>query len=771
MNNLLNLKTFFKFLNKNRLYTSINIFGLSLSLMFVIIIAAYAVEEFSTDRFHKNADRIYILGSEEHMGSAYRLAARLQERYPEIEKTCTVNPFPDQSVTINNTRLNTELLFTDTTFFEMFSFSLTEGDPKQVLAAQNNAVISESFAKRVFGDRDPLGQTIALKPELIVTVSGIMKDIRNSAIPYSDIIVRTDNVKYFNSSLDSETFDNYGYTSLFFQIKEGADLNAKTSDMAAFLKEIVWTYKDGLFKNVILTPLKDIYFSEIKSYTLNKGEPKLVLVLMAVGIVVLAFAIINYINLTVAQTAFRAKEMAVRRLLGSGRRDLLLKLITESTLLCFICFAIGAMLALLIAPYAKTILEKDIHLSVLLSPVCMFCCLLVIISLGIISGLLPASVLSKAKPIDIVKGGFRKKNKMVFSKFFITFQNTIAIILITIAIIMYTQVNYLVSAPLGYNKENIISLEPHFQNKEELNDFITQTEQLACVNRIGLGIGTPFDMGNNWTQEYEGQSISFRILNGDSTYFQILGFQKIVENNLTDSISYYLTEQVLKEMKLPETSVTFRFGGQPIPVAGVIKDIRMFNITRPYDPLVIVVHRNLPDLWTMLIEINGDKDIAFQQVKKTYEGITKLDFAGQYVDQLIESSFKSQLKIARIVSIFGIIAVLISSLGLLAMSTYFIQQRYKEVAIKKVLGAYNHEILINLVKTFLTYVVIAFIIAVPIIWYFMKDWLAAYTYKIKLNPSFFIIVGVFCLLVSFITVLWQSWKAANMNPADTIKLE
>ncbi|SHF14265.1 ABC transporter permease [Dysgonomonas macrotermitis] len=765
------MKTFFKFLNKNRLYTAINIFGLSVSLMFVILIAAYAIEEYSTDRFHKNADRIYILGNEEHIGSAYRLAARLQERYPEIEKTCTVTYFPEQNATINNTRLNMELLFTDTTFFEVFSFSLTEGNPKQVLAAENSAVISESFARKAFGGRNPIGQSIVLKPELTVTVSGIMKDIKNSSIPYSDIIIRTENVKYFNSSIISETFDNYGSTCIFFLVKEGSNLRAKTTDMAAYLKEIVWVYKDELFNTVTLTPLKEIYFSDYQTYTLIKGEPKLVLVLMIVGIVILIFAIINYINLTVAQTGFRAKEMAIRRLLGSGRKNLIFKLITESTLLCFICFALGAVFAVFLSPYTKGILGKEIDLMALISPISVLLSLLLIVSLGIISGLLPAFILSRVKPIDTVKGGFKRKNKMVFSKFFITFQNTIAIVLITIAIIMYTQVNYLVSAPLGYNKENIISLEPHFQNKEELNEFISQTEQLACVNQIGLGNGTPFDMGNNWTQEYEGKSISFRILDGDSTYFRILGFQKIIENNLADSISYYLSERVLKEMNLPETTVTFKFGGEPQPVAGVIKDIRMFNITRPYDPTVIVVHRNITNPWTIVVEFNGDKDMAFSQVKDTYEGITKLDFTGQFMDKMIESSFKAQLKIAQIVSIFGIIAILISSLGLLAMSTFFIQQRYKEIAIKKVLGAYNHEILINLVKTFLSYVVIAFVIAVPVIWYFMKDWLATYTYKIKLSPFFFIIVGVFCLLVSFITVLWQSWKAANMNPADTIKIE
>ena len=338
MNNLVNFKSFFKFLSRNKTYTAIDIFGLSVSLMFVILIAVYSVQELSTDKYHEKGDRIYVLSSEANTGSAYKLAYRLQERYPEIEKVCPVAPwgFYHTSVTVADKNFNAELMFADTTFFDFFSFPLLVGDRNHVMDADDYGVISESFARKVFSDSDPIGQVVQVNDSIRIQVNGIMKDIQNSTIPYCDILMGIKQLKYMEEEMDSDQFYNTGAVNNFIMIKEGADLLAKTDDIVAYFKEVFWMYQRGIYSKVLLNPLEDFYFSDMGTYTLAKGDWQFVMILLSVGILILLFAIINYINLTVAQTAFRAKEMATRRLLGSSRGDLFLRLIMESTLMTYI---------------------------------------------------------------------------------------------------------------------------------------------------------------------------------------------------------------------------------------------------------------------------------------------------------------------------------------------------------------------------------------------------------------------------------------------------
>jgi putative ABC transport system permease protein len=363
MNYQLNFGTFFKFLEKNKAYTFIDLFGLAASLTFVILIGVYVVQEVSTDRFHKKADRIYVLGNENDLENAYRIADRIRERYPEIEKACPVIPWNNgNSVTIGEAKLNAQLLFADTTFFDLFDFKLYDADPRQVLAARNYAVISKTFARKAFGGKDPMGQVIVLNDEVSVTVNGIMDDIKNSTIPYTDLLIRIDNIKYFNSTMDSENFRNAGNTYIFLLEKEGTNLLSKADDMAAYFKDIFWIYKREIRNKATFTPLKEVYFSDLRGSQLQHGDWKLVMILMSVGLLILIFALINYINLTVAQAGFRAKEMAMRRLLGSSRRELFSRLILESILLCFISFLLALLLAALCAPYAGKLLETKLNM-------------------------------------------------------------------------------------------------------------------------------------------------------------------------------------------------------------------------------------------------------------------------------------------------------------------------------------------------------------------------------------------------------------------------
>lgn len=770
MNNLLNFKSFFKFLGRNKAYTAIDIFGLSISLMFVILIAVYTWQELSTDRFHEKGDRVCLLANERITGSAYRLAQRIKDRYPEVEKICPMAFFYQMPAEIGDKRLNANLGLADSTFFDMFSFPLKNTTSHEALSARNYAVISETFARTAFEGKDPMGQTLHLNDSVVVTVNGVMKDIKNSAIPDFDVLLRIDNVKYFNSGMDDENLRNAGSAYLFFQLTAPGALDSKCEEMAQWFKSFFWLYEKGFVRKAWFIPLNELYFADADTLELRHGDWKFVIVLMSVGILILIFAIINYINLTMAQTAFRAKEMATRRLLGSSRQELFFRLMMESTLLSLGSFVLGLLLAFAALPTANTLLQTKIDLVGAITPVSLLICLALIVLLGFVSGLLPAIVISNSKPIDVVRGTFRTRTKMVFSKFFITFQNVITITLIAVSLTMILQSNHLIHAPLGYHTENIIDIEVSRLDKMQATTLASELENLSEVKRVVFSQGTPFNRGNNWSGTYDGHTISFQMITAEPAFSEMLDIQVLQDNHISGD-AYFLNEEAFKQLGIPDDMPSFVYNGQTIRIAGKIKDFQLRNILTGKTPFLLKMNKReeMNSYWNLLVEVQGDPYEARQKIEKIYTRLTRLDFEGKYFDQQVEESFASQKRVSKIVSIFAGIAILISLLGLLAMSTYFIQQRSSEVAVRKVFGSTSGQILRKLVLTFLNYVGIAFVIAVPLIWYFMNKWLSDYSYRISLSPLIFIAAGLFCLLISFVTVFWQSRRAANTNPVESFR--
>lgn len=774
MNNLLNIKSFLKFLSRNKGYTTIDVFGFSVSLMFVILIAVYVERELNIDKQQANYNRIVVVGNERFLESAVPVPYWLEERYPEIEKVCPVitNYGYGTAIRYADQILAVDVGYVDSTFFQVFSFQVIEGERDRLLDNPYSAVVSESFAKKVFGSDNPIGKSFLLSDSTSVTVSGVMENIKRSVLPSCDLLVRIERIEEFNPSLSKTNQGNAGACTSFLLLKPGADLAAKADDILAFFKERYWLYKKDFAKEVRVTPLSEIYFGEIYSNNLNRGDKRFSLVLMSVGILILIFAIINYINLTVAQAGQRAKEMATRRLLGSSRLDLFFRLMMEATLLTVVSFGIGLLFAKAALPFANDLLQVPLTFEVLATPLWGGMIVAVILLTGILSGLLPAVLISSAKPIDVVRGTFRRQTKMVFSKVFITFQNVITIAMLAASLTMYLQINHLIHAPLGYNTENIIEAKNIFRSKSEMERAEDLLRQLPMVKAVGHSNGTPSSGTNNMSGTYEGKSLSFQQMQVDSAAFHIFGFEIKQDNQLANSDGgWYLNELAFKQLDLPEDAPSFKWNEDAVPVLGVIRDFQLRNITYDNSPVMFRFRKMESDWypWTYVIEVQGDLVKAYEEVGKVFEEVSGIPFDGWYIDQNIRRHFDSQIRLAKIVVIFAGIAILISLLGLLAMSTYFIQQRSQEVAIRKVFGSDNSGILVRLVGTFLMYVGIAFVIATPVGWYFMRQWLADYSYRITLSPLIFIAAGLFCLLISFFAVFFQSRKAANANPVESVK--
>ena len=760
--------------------------------MFVILIADYTLRQLTCDDYHAKADRIYVIGNEERITSGYYLQKYLRDRYPEIESTCAVavsgqSTDATQPVEVGLQKYSATILFADTTFFRIFDYQLLDGDREQVLASRDNVVLSESFARKVFGTFNPMGQVIRFPDEeKSYVVSGVVRDIDRSVIPNMDIIMRAERLCDINSAND-EHMSNSGAVTTFILARPGADLTAKIPDMLDYFKEIYWIYKGNVYQHVTLTPLRDVYFlSQNNDGGFNYGSWPFVMILFGVGAVILLFAVMNYINLTVAQTGFRAKEMAARRLLGASRGEIILKLILESTFLCVVAFVIALFLAAAVEPGASRLLGSKIGVWQDMTPAVVACYAAFIVVLGVVAGFIPAMMVSRYKPVDIVRGSFRHRTKMFYSKVLITIQNVITIVLIATSLTIGLQIRHLISAPMGYNTADILDVSTEiFTGKPQIAQFREELLREPCVEAVALGCGTPHDRGNNNTMQYgPDRMIGFQIFIGDSTYFRILGLERLRDNHLATredgNNALFVNQYALQALGIAEDATNFKVGENytyNYDIAGVYRDFQLGSALDELQPVLLKYYDSPEEFlkkaypWNILVKIHGDKTAAYNTVKSVFERISDgAVFTGaEYIEQEIEADYAQQRRILHIVGIFTLVAILISALGLVAMSTYYIQQKEQEVAVRKVFGSTRGEVLTRLVGNFMRLVGAAFVIAVPVAWYLLERWLQDYSVRISLSPLIFLASGAFAAVVAFVAVFWQSSRAADSNPVDSIK--
>ncbi len=772
MNRLLDIKSFLKFLSKNKWYTMVDVFGLSVSLMFVIIIAVYTTSELSVDKQHTHRDDICVLTTDIGPLSALPIAYRIKERYPQVVQACPVvaENIPYLRVKSGDNELNGRSLLVDPCFFNFFSFPLVNGTADKVFESVDNAVVSETFARKLFGGGDPVGRSLTIESgqgPVHYTVSGVMADIDNSVVPYCDIMVRVEHANRYNGYISLDNDSNAGSTVAFLRLEPGTSLDDKADDLAEYFKQTYWPYIRGMFTKVGFVRLGDLYFSPESHGVLNSGNKRFVIILMSVGLLILFFAIFNYINLTVAQSGERAKEMATRRLLGSSRGDLFVRLMGETIILTVISFVVGWLLAYLAAPLAGDLLNTRLKLSVILSPVWIMASAALILATGAVSGLLPALLISSVSPIDVVRGTFRRNTKMVFSKVFIVIQNAITIALVAASIVMTLQSRHLINAPLGYRTDGIVEIGVTMHDWPALVDKL---KGQSFVKRVGLVQGMPLSGSNNLSGYYQDKFLSVNEIVTDTVAFSIMGYRVLRDNHLADNSLCYPTEGAMEAMELPLDAPSYTTGGgNSRSIAGVVGNFRHGNVTGRYQPTIVRVEPEVKYPWSIVVELQGDTDAAYSQVNRMCsDHCGNIMFSAKLLEDQVRDSFEMELRTTKIVIIFGCIALLISMLGLLAISTYFIRQRAQEVAIRKIFGSDSRGVMLRLIGAFVGYVGIAFVVATPVVWYLMSRWLSDYSYRISLNPLIFIAAGLFCLVVSVTVVFLQSHKAANANPIDSI---
>lgn len=781
--NVRDMNTYLKFLSKNKLYTAIEAFGLSLALGFIILLASYARTEFSVGARQPLSKQLYAIGTEDMVGMTLGTGEEFFPSMPEITSWTRIAVYGDADVTIDGEYYQVKADAIDTNFLRLFDYRIAGCDRNRILAGADEVIVSEDFAKKAFGGEEPVGRTIVFNKKSL-TVTGVLQDFGPSD-PFSPC-----DVFLCMNVMDGLVMkmDQFGMVQTLVTLAEGTD----PDEVAAKLLDKYCCYWDwfdrdasngGFLYGSSLTRLDRIYFCDRDVFNpFRKGDKRTVEVLLAVALVLLISAIFNYINLTVAQTGKRSKEMATRRLLGESQSGIVRRYIGESFLFTAGCFVLGCVIAICFRPWMARLLTTEIVLRPDLPAV--LCTILLLCVISLISGLLPAVMVSRFKPIDVVKGDFRFRSKMVFSKVFIVCQNVLSTAMIAVALTMTLQMRHLVTLPTGYNTNDMIKLSTWslgFRNMDAQNELARRLRALPQVEAVGMTVQAPFACGSNGVH-IENEKMSWlKVSQLDSTSFRLLGFQVLEKYSEPLEGTYWFTQEAKKRYGVSEKNRTVGKCDDGTPeyeCCGIIADYRANDaLSRPMEDSHNAVMNRTSLCSCMIVKVTGDRKEAFMAVSDVWRGVA-VDYLGvpkaadmNYVDDFLNSALTGTRNTMSLVNTFMILAILISALGLFAMSVYYTDQQSRQIALRKIFGSDVRTAAWTLSKDFIMMAVVAVVIAAPICVWAMRYYLSDFYNAIQFPWWVIPVAALLTLLIAAVSIFGQTWKSAAANPIDKLKTE
>lgn len=799
------LKQVYRSLIKNRTYSLLNIIGLSASLTCFAFIAVWVNDELSYDKFNKNYDRIFRLislektesGIYESAVSSAPMAIALENDYPEVERTVRLD-MREEIVERRGTQiLQPNILIADPSFFQIFSHPLTTGNTTTALSEPYSVILTESTAKKYFGNTNPMGQT--LKIYMFDTgygasykVTGIMPDAPKNAHFTFTMIVSFKTAEIANP--DILRADGWGDASFYTYVllKKGIDYRVFSNKITQFYKKYVggraklWS----LIYFYKLQPLSDIHLRSHLQYEIAPtGNINNVYIFSTIGFFILLLAGINYINLATAGAASRAKEVSIKKVLGAGRNRLITQYTLEAIVTTFVSFAFSLSFCILLKPLFFQITDKD--LSPLSSPMLIFFIAVVALLLGLLSGIYPALIISGFKPVNILKGSFKSGGKgTLLRKSLVTAQFTITLVLITGIIIIYSQMSYIQHKDLGFKKDGLVFLRVNgnidvikgylsFKNTltaSPLISGVTTSNSLIGGAALGTGVSETVDINGNPLQ------VNTARLRVDTNYLQVYGIKLLTGSNFNstsfvDSVTpIILNESSVKKFgwKNPETAIgkPFNIGNRKGVVTGVVKDFHFNSLHEPIQPLALLpLNQGYFSRITLRANVSNTSGVIalLTSAWRKYFPSAMLDY--NFLDKQIWESYQDEQRFSKIFSCFSLLSLLIACLGLYGLISYATLQRAKEIGIRKVLGASVNGIVTLLTKDFLKLVLLSLVIAVPVAWYAMQSWLQDFAYRINISWWMFALAGALVILIALITVGFQTIKAAMANPVKSLRTE
>ena len=785
------MKSYLIFLSRNKLYTFIEAFGLAFALGFVVLLMSYAKTEFSVGKNLQNADKVYALGSGKFYGLTLDTPIEFFPSFPEIDAWTRIANGNEQDVVIGEDYYRATSAYIDSTFFQMFDYELRGCDRRQVLTNDHDVIVSEAFARKAFASEDAIGKQLKVRDD-IYTVCGVLEDFGRR-----DLFVENDLFFSIKRAYDLyRSMDNFGNTMTFLTLKPGTDPQTLADKLLDKYVDYWGEFyardgsKGAAMWGSSLTRFDKIYFDEAhESYSkVKKGDRTLVEVLLLVALILLVSACLNYVNLTVALTGKRAKEMTMRRVLGEQTRGVLFRYFSEAFLFTATCFLLGYFVAYLFKP----LFEEWLSTSIPLIPdfQMIFWSVIALLLLSLISSLLPALLVLQFKPLDVVKGAFQFRSKMLFGRVFIVVQNMISMVLIAMAMTMSSQLNHLLSLPLGYRPNDLIAVSAFDLGFTfEIQDILRQRLlALPQVDAVGLAANLPYRTSFNGLHDEEGNTSWINYTSMDTTSFRLLGF-KVVEQFAapTDSMCWVDREtQSRYNISAEHPSIETRdkdTNSKKVRyrICGIVENYRsgMGNYVPRFEDSHNVIQLLGADgyYWSQLVKVRGDKDEALAAVRKTCKDVMRQlkgysqELNCSYYDDSMRDALTQERHTMQFVLCFMFLSILISALGLFAMSVNYSEQHSKSIAIGKIMGASVRGSVWKLSRRFILLSLVAIVLAVPLCVKAMNYYLQDFYNRIDFPWLVILISAIITMLVVILSILGQAIRIATRNPIEGIKTE
>ena len=802
------LKVSWRNLTNNRLYSSIKIGGFSTGIAACLLIALFVHKELAYDTHYQKHDRIFrVIRENTWNGDLARgahhqhpFAAALAQDYPEVELAGRCNPSVGFGAGSNEVRRidrtlsqhEESIAFADQSLLSILEADFVVGNPEKALVEPNTVVITESIAEKYFRDEDAINKVLILNNDESkqLRVTGVVRDFPITSHFRYQFLISLAEKEFYEG--EASNWRNQNYLT-YIRVHPEADAAALEQKLGGMVEkyllpaslengvedDIKWT------RSTILTlqPVKDIYLNlnEIGD-GLTHGDIRFIWLFAAVGLFILAIACMNFVNLSTAKSANRAKEVGLRKVIGSNRSHLIWQFLTESILLSAIAHVFGVILALISLPYFNELLGTE-----LIIPESVGWPILIlfgsILFTGVLAGIYPAFFLSSFTPIKVLKGKISTGAKnSVLRNALVVLQFTISTALIISSVVIYQQMDYILTKKLGFSKDQVLVLNGTHTMKDKVYTFKEELLQVPGVSSATISGYLPVDgtRRNNggWrTRDMEDhESISGQHWAVDADYLKTLDLEIVKGRDFSaqiasDSQAVIINESLAKALEISELNddQIYNWLGE-WNVIGVVKDFHFESMKKKIRPLGLFIR---PSRRIMAVKINGS------EVKNTIASVSSVwekfspnqPIRYTFLDQQYANMYAYVKRIGSILTLFSALAILIACLGLFALSSFIIQQRGKEISIRMVLGASLRHIFHLLTSSFVGLILLAFVMASPLAWYFMDTWLQDFAYKISLNWTIFLLTGISVLIIAFLTVSYQSIRTATMNPVDNLKSE
>ena len=772
-------------------YTLLNVLGMTIGIAASLFLILYVFHELSYDRYHENIDRIYRVQS--HLQepddeftwvvAQIPFAPQVVHDYPEVEKSTRLFNVGRTLLRYGDEEHNEEgIYYADSTFFDIFSYKLLDGALEGSLDRPNTIVLTETMSERYFGDESPIGKSLQ-SGEDIYTVTAVIGDVpENSHILFDGLVSR--------NTLPSE-LGSWGSIGVFtyLLLQEGTD----ASFLQEKLKSMYDNYMASIFESIginvtyELVPVKDIHL-----YSTSPQEPRptgsilYVTIFGVVAFFLLLIAVLNYVNLSTARSTKRAKEISLRKVVGSNRPALIWQFLLESVFLTLVSIVLGVVLIIVLLPWLNTLSGKSFELNSLLSPVFLISLAGIIILVGFVGGLYPSFYLSRFSPVDVMKGTKQSgTSKGLFRKVLTVVQFTISCAMIASTILVLNQLNFMQNMDQGWNMDNVVTLI--LPDNEPVSKMRLMKERLAdnpgivnsTLTNVQLGNGSPKVIFNMETSEGMSQrGVNFVVVDHDFTEtlgIEVLEGRDFSSDIIGDTLTGVIVNETLAERLGWEDPLGKRVqlgdGGQINGnVVGLVKDYHQTGMYNAVESLMFLYQLDDP---IMYVKLNGNNvSGAIETLRRIWEEVFPgKEFEYTFLSDNFLEQFGSDRNRSTIFFVFTIMIIIIACLGLFGLASYTVERRTREIGVRKVFGASERRVLGMISSEFLILMIIALVIATPVVIVVMREWLQNYVYRINIGPMVFVWTVLLTLVSTAITISFQALKAARTNPAKALRME